>query len=318
MTPVEKAHWLIDRGDAGGGLSELQRSAGEGDPSSLLELAIWYLEGRYVRRDLALARENFRRAGQLGDTTAEHAFISFLANGVGGAADWQSALAKLTELARTDERAVRQIELVDLMRLTDEGYPAERAKGVRLSTTPDAWTFPQLLSREECAYLISAAEPLLQQSVIVDPLTGQLRPHPIRTSDGAAFPFVSEDLVITALNRRIAAASGTDPKCGEPLQVLRYRPGQEYRPHMDALPTGDNQRILTMLVYLNEGYCGGETCFTRSGLKFSGKPGEALLFRNSDAAGLPDPNAEHAGLPVTQGLKFIATRWIRGRPLLAV
>jgi prolyl 4-hydroxylase len=129
------------------------------------------------------------------------------------------------------------------------------------------------------------------------------------------FPWVSEDMVVSALNRRIAAASNTDRRCGEPLQVLRYRPGQEYRPHLDALPSRENQRVLTMLVYLNDRYSGGETCFTATGLKFSGAPGDALLFRNATPDGSPDPASQHAGLPVHEGEKYLASRWIRQHPI---
>jgi prolyl 4-hydroxylase len=189
--------------------------------------------------------------------------------------------------------------------------------GLQLSVTPEVWRFNDFASLTECLYLIETAEPLLQQSVVVDPVTGQFRPHPVRTSEGATFPWVSEDLVVTALNRRIAVASGTDASCGEPLQVLRYRPGQEYRPHLDALPTGANQRVLTMLVYLNEDYEGGETLFSRTGLKYAGKAGDGLLFRNANPDGVPDPSAEHAGLPVLAGEKYVASRWIRERPLMA-
>ena len=36
------------------------------------------------------------------------------------------------------------------------------------------------------------------------------------------------------INACIAAASGTDKEWGEPLTILRYQPGQQYRPHHDA------------------------------------------------------------------------------------
>ena len=316
MTAVEDAYRLLENGNSGRALAELERAGDAGDPTSLLELAVWRLEGRHVPRDLPLAREYFRKAGQLGNLDAENADLSFLANGIGGAADWRTATARLLELARTNKRAERQIELLEAMALDANGYPTEKPTGKHLSESPDAWAFEAFASEAECRYLIETAAPLLEQSVIVDPATGQLRPHPIRTSDGAAFPWISEDLVISALNRRIAAASGTELGAGEPLQVLRYRPGQEYRPHLDALPTGDNQRVLTMLVYLNDGYPGGETYFTRAQLKFSGRLGAALLFRNADSAGVPDKRAEHAGLPVLSGEKYIASRWIRERPIV--
>ena len=65
-----------------------------------------------------------------------------------------------------------------------------------------------------------------------------------------------------------------------------------------------------MIVYLNDGYRGGETMFVRTGLSVRGRKGDALLFRNTLADGRPDPMSEHAGLPVTSGTKLIASRWI--------
>ena len=122
------------------------------------------------------------------------------------------------------------------------------------------------------------------------------------------------DPAIHALNRRLAAASGTGVEQGEPLQVLRYRPGQQYRPHFDAIPGLANQRVATALVYLNEDYEGGETCFVRSGLKVKGRRGDAIVFRNTTDEGRADPASEHAGLPVTAGVKLIASRWICAAP----
>ena len=112
---------------------------------------------------------------------------------------------------------------------------------------------------------------------------------------------------------RPALAADTITAQGEPLQVLRYRPGGEYRPHFDAIPGFANQRILTMIVWLNEDYEGGETMFMKTGAKIRGRTGDALLFRNALPDGTRDPDAAHAGLPVTRGEKLIASRWIRAR-----
>jgi prolyl 4-hydroxylase len=317
VTQVETAYRLLNDGDVRHAIACLEQGVAKGDPASLLELGIWYLEGKHLRRDLRRSRECFRQAGELGEATAAHVYICFLANGIGGEANWQAAREQLRQLAESDPKAARQVGLVETMELDDRGYPKTKSVGDPLSTTPEVWRFSDLASSAECLYLIETSELLFQQSVIIDPSTGQSRPHPVRTSDGAIFPWASEDLVITALNRRIAVASGTDASCGEPLQVLRYRPGQEYRPHLDALPASGNQRVLTMLVYLNEGYEGGETLFTRAGLKQAGKTGEGLLFRNADPRGVPDRHAEHAGLPVVAGEKYVASRWIRERPMMS-
>ena len=201
------------------------------------------------------------------------------------------------------------------MDLTPAGDPVSLPEAERLSAAPDVTIFRNAFSRLECDYLAEAADPLFVPSDVVDPQTGKLVRHPIRTSDVAAFPLLLENPAVHAINRRIAALSGTTPEQGEPLQVLRYRPGQQYRAHFDALPGTANQRVLTMLVYLNHNYQGGETLFIKSNLKVNARRGDALLFRNADDAGRIDQATQHSGLPVTRGVKLIASRWIRARPL---
>lgn len=125
----------------------------------------------------------------------------------------------------------------------------------------------------------------------------------------------TEDPAIYAINRRIAAISNTAVEQGEPLQVLRYKTGQEYKLHHDALPGEANQRGLTVLIYLNADYSGGETVFSSNGLEVRGKAGDAILFRNVGEDGKPEPAARHAGRPVARGTKYIASRWVRRIPL---
>ena len=187
-------------------------------------------------------------------------------------------------------------------------------QGEVLSQAPHLTLFHTLFSAEECRYLAEAAAPMLEPSVVVDPATGRQRPDPARVSDGVGFTRPLENPAVHALNRRIAAASGSDVAQGEPLQVLRYRPGGEYKPHFDAIPGFSNQRVMTMIVWLNADYEGGETMFMKTGAKLKGGIGDALLFRNALPDGSRDPDSGHAGLPVTRGEKMIASRWIRARP----
>ena len=70
---------------------------------------------------------------------------------------------------------------------------------------------------------------------------------------------------------------------------------------------------MTALIYLNENYQGGATRFVKTGQEIRGRTGDVLVFSNSDGEGARDPLAEHAGMPVTQGIKYLATRWIRKR-----
>jgi prolyl 4-hydroxylase len=202
------------------------------------------------------------------------------------------------------------------MELSPTGCPLEHFQPQQLSRQPEVLVMKGFMTAAECNYISALARPALQPSMVVHPQTGKLVPHPIRSSDGAAFGVYAEDLVVNAINRRIAALTGTATAQGEPLQLLRYRSGNQYRSHLDALPSERNQRVITVLCYLTDDYEGGETVFTRTGLSFRGSAGDALLFHNVTADRRADPLSEHAGLPVVRGEKLVATRWIRERPFL--
>lgn len=285
------------------------------DPQALLVLANWRLTGVLIRRDLEEARKLFGRAADLGHDDAERTYIAMLANGAGAGREWSEALQCLERRAKRHADARSELDLVGAMDLGPNGEPKNLAPLQRICQSPEIGIISGFLTPAECRYLIEAALPILQPSVVVDPMTGRFIRDPIRTSDAAGFPFVAETPAIHAINRRIALATATSPEQGEPLQVLRYRPGQEYKAHSDALPATDNQRVLTLLVYLNDAYEGGETDFLTPGISFRGKVGDAILFRNADPAGRPDPQARHAGRPVTHGEKIIASKWIRAKPL---
>lgn len=312
MSIAARAEALAARGDVAGALRLLE--AATGDVEALALLAHWHLVGARVPRDVAAARALLARAAAIGHVDAALIEVAFTANGSGGPADWGAALKLLERAAAGDHVAAAQLALIRAMRLGPDGEPVATPAGRTLSTAPDVRLFPALFSPDECAHVAAVAGELMEPSRIADPATGRYRPDPVRTSDGAVLGPAREDLVVRALNMRIAAASGTDVAQGEPLAVLRYAPGQEYRPHHDALPGAANPRGWTMLVYLNEGYGGGETRFEATGLTVRGRGGDGLLFGNLAADGSPDRLARHAGLLVTRGTKWLCTRWIRLRP----
>jgi prolyl 4-hydroxylase len=312
---VQAAEQLIRSGSIQQALELLGRAGARGDADALEQLATFAFSGDIVRRDLALSRNLFGKAAQLGSASAAATYRAFLANGTGGATEWNEALRLLDEAGASDPAAAHERDLISAMQLNEDGAPLGPLVPEKVSTAPEASIFRSLFTEAECDFLIAAAQPMLQPSKVVDPATGALVANPVRTSDAAPFPLSAEGPAIHALCRRLALASGTDVKQGEPLQVLRYAPGQEYRPHFDSIDRADNQRILTFLVYLNDGYEGGETRFMQSGLTVKGNKGDGLLFRNASDDGRRDLNSQHAGLAVTAGEKFIASRWIRQRVL---
>jgi len=315
VTLGDRVEALVANEDIAGALALLHEAVERSDPHGLFVLAAWMLSGRRVPRDLPRARDLFRRAAEAGHNDAGAVHTAFLANGTGGVADWKGALEWLGHRSRTCPAARRQRDLIAAMALTSEGEPAQLPESTMLSRAPHIRAVRGLFSVAECAYLIEAAGPMFEPSLVVDPRSGRLISDPVRTADVAAFPLAIENPAIHALNRRLAAATGTGVTQGEPLQILRYGAGQQYKPHLDTLADDDNQRIITALIYLNDGYAGGETWFPSTGKAMRGAPGDALIFRNVIASGEPDPASRHAGMPVGSGTKYLASRWIRAAPL---
>lgn len=180
---------------------------------------------------------------------------------------------------------------------------------------------PHFLSPEECDWLIARAQPHLRPSQVTDPITGKNISLDYRSSHDMRFWHVFQDLVVHCINLRIAQASAEPLSHQEMLGVLRYLPGEEYKPHGDFLTPdaqGHNpeversgQRIKTFLTYLNDNYDGGETAFLHLHLTIKGHKGDGLLFRNVTPDGAPDPRTIHAGLPIRKGVKWLSTIWIR-------
>ena len=121
---------------------------------------------------------------------------------------------------------------------------------------------------------------------------------------------------------RMAKAAGLPLECGETLNILMYRQGEEYRPHFDFFSENvqgipdfakSGQRIRTLLTYLNDDFIAGQTHFLSSNLKYRGRVGDAILFHNVLEDGNPDRSTKHAGLPVEQGAKWLASKWFRER-----
>jgi prolyl 4-hydroxylase len=199
------------------------------------------------------------------------------------------------------------------MALARDGTPAVLPTAAPLTADGVVRRVGGLLTPDECAHVANSARDLLAPALVADPRTGRMMPHPIRTSDHAVIGPLREDVVIRAINQRLAAASGTPVAAGEALTVLRYRAGQQFRLHSDVLPQTRNQRVTTVLVYLNDDFTGGETVFPDYDLSIRPRQGDAVIFRNTDAAAHPLATARHAGVPVTSGVKWLATRWIRAR-----
>lgn len=189
------------------------------------------------------------------------------------------------------------------------------------SEAPRAALFDGLLTPSECHDLIRFAfDRGLKQSGVVDDETGDNIEHQARTSTSVSLKR-GEIPLIAALEERLSLLTRWPADHAEGLQVLRYQPGQQYKPHFDAFRADlaggrrhlerGGQRVATTVIYLATPVGGGETSFPTSNLKFKPRVGGAVFFHDLDPLGRIEPSSLHAGNAVTQGEKIVATYWQR-------
>lgn len=310
MATLKDAIALSEAGRNDEAVQIVRQIAASGDPDGLYMLAEMTWRGGMVPQEPVRARTLYEYAAALGHAGAGVIVTNLTASGVAGARDWPTALQRLElEAAHYPQRRAA-LDLIRAMALDGDGNPRALPEPRRISERPDARVFERLLTAAECGYLIDVASASFEPSMVFNQAREWVRDE-IRTSDGAAIHWLIEDPAIHALNRRFAAITASAYESGEALQVLRYSPGQEYRPHFDFVDKATNRRLWTALAYLNGDYEGGATAFVRTDVAFRGGTGDVLLFGNAAPDGGPEPLAEHAGLPVTRGTKYLATRWIR-------
>ncbi len=285
--------------------------AQSGDADAQYAAAEFRLLGFAGPVDAKEARSFIEAAADSGHPEARRARAYFVAAGVGAKADSARAHKMLEAIAGEDRFVAVQLAFLKHVQCHERLRTANRQI---VSEDPHVELIQALFSPEECRYMQTLAAPWLRPAKVYSEGAGS-RLDGQRDADNIGFTPITEDLVIQAFNRCIAEATGFPFSWGEPLQVVRYRPGQQFRPHHDAYGTGrsDTKRIATALLYLNAAYEGGETHFPDLGFRVRGGVGDLLIFHNLTAEGDPDLRMTHAGLPVTRGEKWLATRWIRTR-----
>jgi len=134
----------------------------------------------------------------------------------------------------------------------------------------------------------------------------------------------------------------------EALQVVRYQKGEFYNEHYDNKAGNASHRAATFMIYLSDVAAGGATYFPRSsgrpgmssedtsgmrnspshdmtfkgkfwhgsnrsppGLRIYPKQGRAVLFWSRLTTGSEDMASIHAAEAITEGEKWIMTRWMR-------
>lgn len=170
-------------------------------------------------------------------------------------------------------------------------------------SAPFIHLFPETLSPEECLALIALSEALGFESARIEgALDGPqgFRALQGRDNSRAAVEDVNvATLIWSRLAEKLPAFHGRRPRgINERLRFYRYDLGQSFPPHTDGYhDDGAGLRSeLTLLLYLNADFEGGETVFTESGSTYQPASGAALIFSH---------DIWHEGRPLKSGRKYV-------------
>jgi prolyl 4-hydroxylase len=188
-------------------------------------------------------------------------------------------------------------------------------------TSPFIYRLNRFLSPMECKHIIEAAQARFKPSLVVSESTGNDKYDVSRTS-WSAYLDRQQTSIIRSIEERAAKVFGVPVECIEPLQVVRYYPGQKFDAHHDFfqhMSGTAGQRYATILVYLNDDFEGGETAFPKC--KVVAKPitGDGVCWYNCYVNGDDGRcyclgSSLHQGQPPSRGTKYALNIWLRFEP----
>jgi prolyl 4-hydroxylase len=237
------------------------------------------------------------------------------------ASGWRPAQGELRLLARdegSDWNALRaKIDIATL-----RSAPPKRS----ILENPRVRIFENFATPSECDWLIACGRAGLQPAQVYQ-ADMVAREGKQRTNTESDFVMSACDTIVCLIRDRIAAAVSAGVEHFEIAKLLHYDVGQRFARHRDCFDPSiavmaeeieaRGQRVATFLIYLNDGYEGGETAFLDASVACRGRKGDALFFLNVDGNGAPDLGSTHAGRPVTHGEKWVLSQWIRSKPINA-
>jgi prolyl 4-hydroxylase len=135
---------------------------------------------------------------------------------------------------------------------------------------------------------------------------GSLQVDPIRRCQTHRIEY-GDDPYFDSLTQRVANFFNvSNLMCIEPFPMMKYKPGDLFNWHSDLTGGFATQRTGTMIMYLNDDFEGGRTCFLNPAIQIQPKRGSALVYYYTPAEPLV-----HCGEPVTSGTKFILNAFVR-------
>jgi prolyl 4-hydroxylase len=325
------------RGEALGSHEGKSKSTG---PHESARLGLRYLMGTEVPADPARGIALIEKAAQAGDAESAYLAATIAGTSFWREHNWEAAFDYLLHAAREGHEPAQ-----NSLRILASGPSGELNDGddwnsMRSQIDLAAWLTPpeiqmiretprvQIIEKfvpaAACKWLIAQAQGRLSRATIYDKSTGGTTEDGRRTNSECELGIEACGLLTFVIRARIAAITQRQDLAMEIPKILHYVPGETFAEHYDYLNPAEpayanelavrGQRTDTFLIYLNDDFSAGETHFPLLGISHIGATGDALLFSNVDAAGVPDPDTKHTGLPTSSGEKWVFSQWIRELP----
>ncbi len=166
------------------------------------------------------------------------------------------------------------------------------------SLKTNIWTAPNVLEPQACTDLIAAADSS-KWSPGVAALDSNGRTHETPTRSFTRIS-LDTDVILASIRPSIPSTIEDMHFVGlstEQLICLRYLPGDSFPTHVDS-PTINSatcHSLFTIIIYLNDGYKGGETYFPDCDVVIQPVTGMALIFAHG---------VRHGGQIIQTGLKY--------------
>lgn len=334
---VARAESLDAEGRHDDAINELAGAAQRGDVEATTRLAKRIIVGDRAPRLRQQGIGLLGDAVKMGGAEAAARLAAVHAAGVFGPPDWPAAL-RLSMLAAERGWTAAQAELDVLSSMAGGGVrtlqalleePYLRAllipsPGLVVHDDPRICRFPGFVSDSVCRWLVERARHKLERARVYDAYQKTDVVDSSRTNSCAIFNAMEVDLVQLMVQARMSVGCGQPMRHMEASTVLHYAVGETIGNHFDFIDPSHPEyeqeirrfgnRVVTFLVYLNDGYEGGETVFPRIGVSHAGRRGEGLFFVNTHDDGQPNLLTLHSGRPPTLGEKWVVSQFIRNRP----
>jgi prolyl 4-hydroxylase len=167
--------------------------------------------------------------------------------------------------------------------------------------SPIAFTVDGVMTADECAAMIARIDALGTEAAPISTGAGFVMRPDVRNNTRV----IIDDPALAQLLFDRVASRLPSPLCdltpvgaNERFRCYRYAPGQKFSPHYDGAFVRDDSEcsLLTFMVYLNEGFEGGNTAFLDFDASAMPKTGRALLFQHQ---------VLHEGCQVLTGTKYV-------------